>query len=96
MYTSGTIKSTFTKTSHSDIQLRLYCHAIPTLMHGSETHALKKNIFKINTYEMKFLRAVKGCSLNQHHKYYDTEIIYRQNLRKWKHLEVPCETVVYT
>jgi hypothetical protein len=61
----GTIRRILYNKTRKDTQVKLYkIMAVPTLLYVSEASTMKRADFqKIQTYEMKFLRAVGGYNL---------------------------------
>lgn len=61
----GTIRRTLSKKTRRETQLKMYkVMAVPVLLYGSESWVLtRKKSSNIQASEMRFLRAVKGCSL---------------------------------
>ncbi|KAJ4452195.1 hypothetical protein ANN_03713 [Periplaneta americana] len=64
----GTIRRSLRNKVRNDTQLRFYTTmALPVVMYGSEAWVLKeKEKSKIQAAEMSFLRAVKGCTREEH------------------------------
>lgn len=69
----GTIRRTLGKKTRKETQLKFYkTMAIPTLLYGSECWVLKqREMSRIQASEMKFLRAVKGCTKADHERNQD-------------------------
>jgi hypothetical protein len=63
----GTIRRNLKK-KRKDTQLKFYkMMAVPVLMYGSEAWTIKKkDISRIQSAEMKFLRSVKRCTRMDH------------------------------
>jgi hypothetical protein len=64
----GTIRRNLKKKTRKGTQLKFYKPmAVPVLMYGSEVWTIKKkDISRIQSAEMKFLRPVKGCTRMDH------------------------------
>lgn len=72
----GTILRTLKGKTRKDTLLRFYnVMAIPQLLYGSETWVHKqKHLKRTQAAEMKFLRAVKGCTLHDHIRNEDIQL----------------------
>lgn len=64
----GTIRRTLGRKTRKETQLKFYkTMALPTLLYGSENWVLRRaDESSIQSAEMKFLRAVKGCTRRDH------------------------------
>jgi hypothetical protein len=64
----GTIRRYLKGKTRMDTQLKLYkTTTVPVLMYGREAWTIKKkDISRIQSAEMKFLRSVKGCTRIDH------------------------------
>lgn len=64
----GTIRRVLGNKTRKETQLKFYkAIAVPSLLYGSENWVLRqKEINNIQSSEMKFLRAVKGCTRLEH------------------------------
>ena len=69
IYTYGTIIRLLKNKTQKETQLKFYKVApVPTLMYGCQKTwtLLQKAVVKIQSLEMKFLIAVKGCNFRDH------------------------------
>lgn len=69
-YICGTIQKCLKNRTRKDTRLKFYkTMAVPVVLYGSETWVLsKREQTRLQAAEMKFLRAVKGCTLEDRNR----------------------------